>query len=74
MMRSCPVCDYDFQDGDKIVAVILSEFKIIDSGIAYAIKIPSPDQCLELIHRECYSFPDGQIPEDPPYMDEDSLS
>lgn len=65
-MRSCPMCDYEFKDGDKLVAVMLSTFKEIDSDVHYAITTPTA--CVEIIHRDCYDFPYGEAPENPPYM------
>lgn len=58
MQRMCPICDYPFKDGDKLVAVMLSEYKEIDSEVHYAITAPT--QCVEIIHRECYDFPNGE--------------
>jgi hypothetical protein len=59
--KECPVCGNKFKDGDKIVAVVLSEFHDIPSSIHYAITKPS--DCLEVFHRspECY---DGPLPPD----------
>lgn len=52
----CPVCDIPFKDKDKIVAVMLSEYKIIPSAVAYAIK--QPTQCFEIVHYHCYDRQD----------------
>jgi hypothetical protein len=53
-MKICPICDADFEDGDKIVAVVLSEFHKIDSDVNIAID--HPERCLEITHRECYDY------------------
>lgn len=58
MERRCPICDYAFKDGDALVAVMLSSYKEIDSEVNYAITTPT--QCVEIIHRECYDFPNGE--------------
>lgn len=58
MLRLCPVCDFPLKDKDKIVAVMLSEYKEIESNVHYAITTPT--QCVEIIHRECYDFPNGE--------------
>lgn len=58
MLRLCPVCDCPFKDGDKVVAVMLSEYKEIESDVHYAITTPT--QCVEIIHRECYDFPNNE--------------
>ena len=51
----CPVCDLAFKDHDKIIAIMLSEYKVIPSSVAYAIK--QPTQCMEIIHFGCYDRP-----------------
>lgn len=56
MLRLCPVCEYDFKDGDEIVAVMLSTYKKIESDVHYAITTPTT--CFEIIHYTCY---DGGI-------------
>ena len=48
----CPVCDSSFKDGERIVAVMMSEYKDIDSEVHYAIK--QPTTCIEIIHVNCY--------------------
>lgn len=63
MQKLCPICDYEFKDGDKLVAVMLSEYKAIESDVHYAITTPT--SCFEIIHFECYDFPNE---EDQPYM------
>lgn len=55
MQRICQVCDYEFRDGDRLVAIMLSKFVAIESGVSYAIE--EPRKCLELIHQECYGGP-----------------
>lgn len=72
MEKTCPVCEYPFNDGDKLVAVMLSEYKSIDSEVHYAIAAPT--QCVEIVHRDCYDFPNGEEPDEPQYMSGDSSS
>lgn len=72
MEKMCPVCDYPFSDGDKLVAVMLSEYKSINSEVHYAIATPT--QCVEIVHRDCYDFPNGESPDEPHYMGGDSNS
>lgn len=54
--QCCPVCDLPFKDKDPIVAVMLSEYKIIPSDVHYAIK--QPTQCFEIAHFHCYDRQD----------------
>lgn len=58
MEKMCAVCEYPFRDGDKLVAVMVSEYKQIDSDVHYAIT--QPGECLEIMHYECYDFPSGK--------------
>lgn len=60
MLKTCPVCDYPFKDGDLLVAVMLSSYKEIESDVHYAITTPT--ECVEVIHRECYDFPESEGP------------
>lgn len=69
-VRICPICADPFVDSDPIVAVMASTYKKIDSDVHYAITTPT--QCYEIIHEECYDFPNGQEPEDHHYMRGDS--
>lgn len=64
MQKICPVCDYPFRDGDKLVAIMLSKFHDIPSGVHYAIE--QPKTCVEIVHRDCYDFPNGAPPDDGP--------
>lgn len=61
MKRLCSICEYPFRDGDKLVAIMLSEYKEIGSDVHYAIATPT--ECVEIIHQDCYDFDD----EDPYY-------
>jgi len=54
MEKICPVCDLPFKDNQKIVAVMLSEYKEIPSSVNFAIQ--QPTQCLEIVHSSCYDW------------------
>jgi hypothetical protein len=56
MTKICPICDYPFKNGDKIVAVMLSTYKAIDSSVNFAIT--QPTVCLEIAHDACYDYED----------------
>lgn len=56
MTKLCPICEYAFKDGEKIVAVMLSTYKSIASDVHFAIM--QPTQCLEIVHSECYDWED----------------
>lgn len=58
MKKLCPVCDLPFKDGQKIVAVMLSEYKDIPSTVSFAIQ--QPTACVEIVHASCYDFPNGE--------------
>jgi hypothetical protein len=61
MPKLCPICDFPFKDGDKLVAVVLSTFVDLESGVTYAIT--ELEKCVEIIHRECYDWPNGEDPQ-----------
>lgn len=54
--KLCPVCELPFDDGAKIVAVMLSTYKAIESSVNFAIT--QPTQCVEIVHDECYDWED----------------
>jgi len=58
VFKNCAVCGEPFRDEDAIMAVMLSEYKEIESDVHYAITTPTT--CLEIIHRGCYDFPNGE--------------
>ncbi len=58
MEKLCPVCDLPFKDKENIIAVMLSTYKTIDSGVHFAITTPT--QCLEIVHSGCYDFPPSE--------------
>lgn len=72
MTPPCSICDYDFKDGDKLVAVMLSTFVAVESGVTFAIT--EPTKCVEIIHRECYDFPNGYVTDDLPPIGGEQLS
>jgi hypothetical protein len=57
MTQICPVCEYDFQDGEDIVAIMMSKYKRLNSDVHYAIT--QPTSCIEIIHAGCYNSGDG---------------
>jgi biotin synthase-related radical SAM superfamily protein len=54
MTRDCPICDMPFRDGDDVVAIMVSKFKLIDSDASFAIEHPT--RCIELVHSECFDW------------------
>ena len=58
MEKICPVCDLPFKDKQKIVAIMLSEFKEIPSSVNFAIQ--QPTQCVEIVHHNCYDWQDHE--------------
>ena len=64
-MKICPVCESAFKDGDKVVAVMLAEYRSIPSSVNVAIS--QPEQCIEIVHSGCFDW------EDYPSDDEDMV-
>jgi hypothetical protein len=58
MKKTCQVCGEEFKEGDKLAAVMMSEYKEIESDVHYAITHPTV--CLEIFHLECYDGNDQQ--------------
>lgn len=56
MEKACPVCDYPFRDGDDVVAIMVSKFKVIESQVNFAIE--HPKKCIEIVHSECFDWED----------------
>ena len=54
MKKECPICSYPLRDGDIVIAIMASKFKLLDSDVNYAIE--QPTRCIELIHDECFDF------------------
>lgn len=54
MNKACPVCEYDFKDGDDVVAIMISKFHYIPSEVNFAIENPS--RCIDLVHAECFDY------------------
>lgn len=61
-IKMCPICGEVFTDGDKVVVVMASTFKKLDSEVHFAIT--QPTECHEIIHDECYDFPGQEMPDD----------
>jgi hypothetical protein len=45
-----------FKDGDDVVAIMVSRFRLIDSDASFAIEHPT--RCIELTHSECFDWSD----------------
>jgi hypothetical protein len=54
MRKICAVCEVPFNDGESVVAVMLSTYRMIDSDVSFAIT--EPTDCLEIIHHGCYDW------------------
>lgn len=54
MEKECSVCSYPLKDHDKVVAIMIAEFVLIDSDTSYAIEHPT--KCVEIVHAECFDY------------------
>jgi hypothetical protein len=54
LMKDCPICDCPFKDGDDVVAIMVSKFRLIESDVNFAIEHPT--KCVELVHSECFDY------------------
>ena len=52
VIKQCHICQRHFQDGEEIVAAMVTRFHEIPSNRAYAVEQPS--DCLAMCHRYCY--------------------
>lgn len=64
MRKNCPVCDYPFRDGDDVVAIMVSKFKMLESEVNFAIE--HPKKCIELVHSECFDWEEYDDGEEQP--------
>ena len=62
MMKECPICDLSLKDGDEVVAIMATKFKVIDSEVNFALEHPT--KCIEVVHSECFDWDEY---EDEPY-------
>jgi hypothetical protein len=51
-MKKCEVCHEPINDGDEIVAAMVTIFRQIPSEVIYAVD--KPTDCLAMIHFSCY--------------------
>jgi len=58
MEKYCPICDCPLKDGDDVVAIMATKFKMINSEINYAIEHPT--KCIEIVHSECFNWDDEE--------------
>lgn len=49
--RKCEACGYLFKGGDKVRAVILTEWVDLKSSVTYALA--KPEDCINVVHRNC---------------------
>lgn len=63
MEKICNICDYPLRDGDDVVAIMVSKFRLIDSDVNFAVEHPS--RCIEIVHNECFDW-DDYGDEEPP--------
>ena len=54
MTRDCPICEFPFRDGNDVVAIMITKFKMLPSRVNYAIE--QPTKCIELVHSECFDW------------------
>lgn len=56
--KYCPTCELEIEDGEPVVALMLTRYKKISSAVNFAIH--QPTECLEIIHRECFDYDDDE--------------
>jgi hypothetical protein len=54
MTKECPICDYPLKDGDDVVAIMATKFKMLPSDVNYAVEHPT--KCIEIVHAECFDY------------------
>lgn len=54
--KLCPTCEQPFEDGDDVVAIMLSKYKKIPSEVNFAIY--QPTECIEIVHSDCFDYED----------------
>ncbi len=59
-LRQCPMCGYFFKGGDKIRAVVLSEW--IDLKSKVTVALGQPTDCISVEHISC-QYPQTGGPE-----------
>jgi hypothetical protein len=52
MIKNCPICDNPLRDGDNVVAIMATKFKMIPSDVSFAIE--HPRKLIEIVHDECF--------------------
>ncbi len=52
MTPKCDLCNYLFEDDDRVKAVVIGRFASLKSKRVYALKTPLED-CVEMIHCNC---------------------
>ena len=61
MVKNCPICDNPLRDGDDLVAIMATKFKMIPSSTSFAVEHPT--KLIEIVHDECFDYDeynDGQ--------------
>lgn len=51
MQKSCLCCANYFADGERVVAMVVTDYHKTDSKVSYAIG--HPEKCEGLLHPEC---------------------
>lgn len=60
MIKICPICEELLEDGDDVVAIMVTKFRMIPSAVNFAIE--QPTRCIEITHNECFDWDD--LPEE----------
>jgi hypothetical protein len=53
MLKQCDMCRRDLEDGDEIVAAVVTVFRMVTSRVSYAVD--KPTACLRMIHIDCFA-------------------
>ena len=53
-MKSCAICEYEFLDGEKVVAAMVTTYHAIPSSVNVAVG--HPERCVEIVHYDCYDW------------------
>lgn len=59
MIKFCGVCEQKINNGDRVVAVVVSVFVDIPSTKSFAIE--KPTQCLEVQHLGCNDLTHAEV-------------
>ena len=53
MKKNCDICWRELEDGDEIVAAVVTVFHRVPSNVAFAVE--RPIACLRMVHIDCFA-------------------